>query len=139
MPGARGCDAVARGLGATLELLVDMDAKKLNIANANYPGKTKILYLTSGSVEAPLIRGCGPGPDPGFAPIGVNWDGGREEETFFVERLRATARALWPGVEPLLEGEPDLKIGTLFSDGTWQRFDSDSNPPHQPRDNQKNP
>ena len=28
-----------------------MDAKKLNIANANYPGKTKILYLTSGSVD----------------------------------------------------------------------------------------
>ena len=54
-------------------------------------------------------------PDPGFVPIDVNWDGGREEESFFVERLRATARALWPDVEPLLKGEPTLKIGTLFS------------------------
>ena len=54
-------------------------------------------------------------PDPGFVPIGVNWDGGREEEDFFVERLRATARALWPGVEPLLKGGLLRKIGTLFS------------------------
>ena len=54
-------------------------------------------------------------PDPGFVPIDVNWDGGQEEEDFFVERLRATARALWPGVDALLGGETLRKIGTLFS------------------------
>lgn len=54
-------------------------------------------------------------PDLNFTPVAAAWDGGPKEESFFVERLKATARALWPGVEPLLKGEPVLKIGTLFS------------------------